>query len=134
MTKIINATPHALVFFVEDAGGPVAGVVGFGRGRAAQFRQMAELKPAGVVPRAATSKEAAGEVVVDGVSIPVDRTTYGEVENLPEPDGETTYVVSLLTAQAARAGCRITDDLLVVGETVRDADGKIVGCLGLGRI
>ena len=47
---------------------------------------------------------------------------------------DTTYVVSLLTAQAAKAGGRLTDDLLVVGETVRDADGKIIGCLGLGRI
>lgn len=134
MTKIVNATPHALVFFVEDADGAVAGVVGFGRGRAAQFRQVAVLNPVGFVPRAATAKEAAGEVAIDGVNIPVARTTYGNVENLPEFDGETTYVVSLLTAQAASAGGRATDDLMVVGETVRDADGKIIGCIGLGRI
>ncbi|NCU38383.1 hypothetical protein EOL96_04990 [Candidatus Saccharibacteria bacterium] len=134
MTKIINATPHVLNIFVEDEAGTVAGVVGFGRGRAATFRQVAELKPSGLVPRAATSKVALEPVVVDGVMIPVDRTAYGEVENLPEPDSETTYVVSLLAAQAAQAGGRNTDDLLVIGDTVRDADGKIIGATGFGRI
>lgn len=134
MTKIVNATPHAIVFFAEDDAGDIAGVVGFGRGRTAQLRQVAELPASGLVPRAAVATSPDGEVVIDGVNIPVARTTYGEVESLPEPQEGTTYVVSLLTAQAAQAGGRTTDDLLVVGETVRDADGKIIGCLGLGRI
>ncbi len=131
---IINATPHSLVLLAEDEAGAIAGVVGFGRGRSATFRQVAELAPSGLVPRAATSKLALEPVEVDGAMIPVDRTAYGEVQNLPEPDGETTYVVSLLTAQAAAAGGRPTDDLLVVGEAVRDMDGKIIGCTGFGRI
>lgn len=134
MSRIVNATPHALQLLAEDEAGNIAGVVGFGRGRAAQFRLVAELKPSGIVPRAATTKVALESVELDGVMIPVDRTAYGEVENLPEPDGETTYVVSLLAAQAASAGGRTSDDLLVVGETVRDADGKIIGCTGFGRI
>lgn len=131
---IVNATPHSLILLVEDEAGDIAGTVGFGRGRAAQFRQVVELAPSGLVPRAATTKVALSPVEVDGVRIPVDRTAYGEVENLPEPDGETTYVVSLLTARAAAVGGRTTDDLLVVGEAVRDTDGKIIGCTGFGRI
>lgn len=131
---IINATPHALVVLAEDEAGDIAGSVGFGRGRAATFRKVAELPASGLVPRAATTKVAEAPVEFDGVVIPVDRTVYGEVENLPEPDGETTYVVSLLAAQAAAAGGRSTDDLLVVGEAVRNTDGQIIGCTGFGRI
>ena len=131
---IINATPHAVVFLTEDQAGDIAGVVGFGRGRQTTFKKVAELAPSGLVSRAATSKVAEAPVEVGGVMISVDRTAYGEVENLPEPDSDTTYVVSLLTAQAAAAGGRRTDDLLVIGETVRDADGKIIGCTGFGRI
>lgn len=131
---IINATPHALILLAEDATGAIAGVVGFGRGRAAQFRQVAELVSSGIVPRAATTKVAEMPVEIDGMTIPVDRTAYGEVEGLPAPDGEAIYVVSLLTAQAAAAGGRTTEDLLVIGETVRDEGGRIIGCTGFGRI
>ena len=134
MAKIVNATPHGLQLLAEEDAGDIAGVIGFGRGRTAHFRLVAELAPSGLVPRAATTKVALPPVEVDGVTIPVDRTAYGEVENLPEPDNETTYIVSLLAAQAAAAGGRNTDDLLVIGETVRDADGKIIGATGFGRI
>ena len=134
MTKIVNATPHALQILAEEEAGDIAGVIGFGRGRTAHFRLVAEWAPSGLVPRAATTKVALPPVEVDGVTIPVDRTAYGEVENLPEPQEDTMYVVSLLTAQAAQAGGRSTDDLLVVGEAVRDTDGKIIGCTGFGRI
>ena len=58
---------------------------------------------------------------------------YGAIENLPEPDGETIYIVSKMVADAAAASGRTLSDLRLVAQTVRDADGRIVGCLGLSR-
>lgn len=58
---------------------------------------------------------------------------YGELYGLPAPDGETVYVVSKMVADAAAASGRTLDDLRLVAQTVRDAEGRIVGCLGLSR-
>jgi hypothetical protein len=47
---------------------------------------------------------------------------------------DTYYVVSSLTAEAARRSGRTLDDLLVPGQSIRDADGRIVGCQSLARV
>lgn len=49
------------------------------------------------VARVKTTSVVIGEV--DGVSIV--KTVFGDVEGLPEPDGVTTFVVSMVVAQAA---------------------------------
>ena len=58
---------------------------------------------------------------------------YGELYGLPAPDGETVYIVSRMVADAAAASGRTLADLRLVSQTVRDAEGRIVGCLGLSR-
>ena len=134
MTIIKNLTPHPLVMLAEEKNGDIEGSLGFGRAtRPANFRLAAELPSEGVA-RAATSTVAAGEVRVTGVSFPVTRTVFGEVVDLPEVEEDTLLVVSLITANAAVAGGRTADDLLVVGETVRDEGGRIIGCTGFGRV
>ena len=62
---------------------------------------------------------------------PISKNFYGEIIGLPEPQPGIFYVVSALVAQAA-AGRRT--DLLVVNDTVRDKEGRIVGCRGFARI
>ena len=134
MTKIVNLTPHPIALLAEDKAGDTAGSVGFGRGaRPGQFRLVAELPSEGVA-RAYPSTETVGEVEVAGEKFPVTRTTFGSPEGMPEPDEESVYVLSLITAQAAAAAGRSTDDLLIVGETVRDDKGVIIGCTGFGRL
>jgi hypothetical protein len=134
MAAIKNLTPHALVLLLEDPNGEVAGSVGFGRSaRPATFRVVAELASEGVA-RAVTTTETVGQVELAGEQFPVTRTTFGSPQDLPEPDGETTFVVSLVTAQAAQAAGRTVDDLMIVGETVRGAGGNIVGATGFGRL
>lgn len=131
---IVNMTPHALILLVEEDEGPLMGFVGYGAAAAlAHFRIVAELQSAGIV-RAATSVVPAGEVTVDGEIFPVTVTKFGEVSGLPAPTEETTFVVSLIAAQAAAAGGRSVEDLLTVGETVRDEGGRIIGALGFGRL
>lgn len=67
--------------------------------------------------------------VIDGVR--VNHRTFGEVSGLPEPKEGIVYIVSALVAQAV-SGQR--DDVYVVDETVRDSEGRIIGCNALAKI
>lgn len=53
---------------------------------------------------------------------------FGTTENLPAPVGGVYYIVSVITANAAKAEGRSTDDLVITADPVRDADGRIIGC------
>lgn len=44
------------------------------------------------------------------------------------------YVVSTITADAARRSGRTTEDLLTPGQLTRDEAGRVVGCRSLARI
>lgn len=57
-------------------------------------------------------------------------TVFGEVEGLPETQEGTIYVVSSLVAQ--RVPNRT--DVFIPNESVRDDQGRIIGCKSLGRI
>lgn len=52
---------------------------------------------------------------------------YGAVTDLPDDDGETLYIVSMMVRQALPH----RHDLASPGDLVRDADGKIVGAKNL---
>lgn len=105
--KITNLTPHEVT--VLDASNNII----------SRF-------PSAGIARAAQYREKIGEI--DG--IPVSRTSYGEVENLPEQEAGTVYIVSILTAQAAP----YRKDLYIVDDTVRDDAGRIIGCRALAQI
>lgn len=131
---LVNLTPHAAVLLVEDHRGQVIGMLGYGRDAVKRcFRSVAELPSQGVA-RVRAVTIIVGEVKVKDENFPITKTSFDKPENLPMPDGKTLFVVSLITAQAAKAAKRTTEDLLVVGETVRDADGRILGCVSLGRL
>jgi hypothetical protein len=88
------------------------------------------LPPSGVIARAVERVTPADPV--DGVP-----TAYVEcdgVRDLPGPALERWYVVSLVTAQAAKQWGRITSDLLIPGEQICDAKGKITGYKCLQRV
>ena len=134
MATIKNLTPHALVLFAEDPAGTVVGSIGFGRAaRPTQFRPVAELPSEGVA-RATTAVETMGSVEVNGEQLPVTKTVFGGTADLPAPAEGVRLVVSLITANAAQAEGRSTDDLLVVGDVVRDAGGRIIGTTGFGAV
>ena len=61
-------------------------------------------------------------------NVPVSKTVYGEVENLPEEADGVFYIVSQLIKNALPE----RKDLLVPAEVVRDEKGNIVGCRSLG--
>ena len=99
-TKVINLTPHS----INIVGGPT-------------------FEPSGEVARISSTNEGAGEMVINGESIPLITQEFGEVVGLPEErEGVLFIVSSLIFAQTNRK------DLLVPGEQVRDEDGRVIGC------
>lgn len=107
---IVNLTPHTVTVFSGET--PVLVLESTGVARAAQHDEACE--------------------PVEG--IPTVRSVFGAVENLPEPQPGTWFVVSIITANAARAANRSTDDLLVTSNPVRDAEGRIIGCRAFARV
>lgn len=130
--KIINLTPHSIVFFslsscIEQGGG---------RGYVLkdEAAPLGSIPPSGVVARAAMQAQAQDPVSIDGIGeIPVSENSYGNPVGLPEPQEGIGYVVSALTAAAAKVAGRDTADLFTPNGLVRDAAGAPVGCTGLAR-
>lgn len=110
--EIRNLTPHAIHVLGEDN------------------QVVLTLPASGVVARATTSRSCVGTVDVDGVAVPVNAASFGDVTGLPDPQPGVAFVVSAITAQAVRD----RDDVFIVDDSVRDADGRIIGCRALARV
>lgn len=105
---IVNLTPHAVTFYAQDGKTIINTIPSSGIARTVQTR-----KP------------------INNINgIPVSKTGYGAVEGLPDKQDNTIYIVSVLTAQAAKG----RDDLYIVDDLVRDDAGCILGCKALAQI
>lgn len=103
---LINLTPHEVTFLVG--------------------RRRLSLPPAEAPARCRVSRK-----VVDYFGeIPITRSVFGEVENLPEPAAGVRYIVSRIVAEA----CPQRTDLYIPDDTVRDEQGRIVGCRALAQV
>lgn len=101
---ITNLTPHTLTILVSDD-------------------ETRSIPPSGTVARCSASSTPAG----DHDGIPLARTSYGAVTDLPEPQDGVLYVVSGLV----RAAVPSRTDVASPGELVRDPDGRVIGCRNL---
>ena len=111
--KLINLTPHDIQLIYQDP---------------ELDHESIDIIPAsGILARCDVLKEAAGMAG----PVPVYNMTYGPVQGLPDPQADTAYIVSSVVAQSV-AGTR--DDVLVPIDFVRDDQGQITGCRGLGRL
>ena len=63
----------------------------------------------------------------EGIEVPLTRTTFGEVQGLPDPADDTLYVVSRLVISAVPD----RTDLVSPDGAVRDDQGRIIGCTAL---
>lgn len=104
--KIVNLTPHPIT---------VAGI---------------EIPASGTVARCEQRREKVATIDVDGTPIAVNRTTFGDVAGLPETQAGVVYIVSALVAQAVQH----RGDVLIVDDTVRDAQGRIIGARALATL
>lgn len=133
MTVIRNFTPHPVVLFAEDESGDTRGSVGFGpQARTANFRTVVRLESEGNA-RATQADETVGSIEVEGDTVNVVFTTFGNPVDLPDAEEGVKLVVSLITAKAADGVGRGTEDLLITSNPVRNAEdgpdkGKIMGC------
>lgn len=105
---IFNLTPHAINIVDDDN------------------NIIRTIEPAGTIARVSAKTVRSGEF--DG--IPLTRTEFGEVVDLPEPTEDTVFVVSSIVA--SRVPHR--SDVFIPNESVRDEKGRIVGCRSLGHI
>ena len=106
-TNLINLTPHGINIMT----GPNTGIY---------------IPVSGIVARCQSTRQQVGEVN----GIPVNRTKYGEVYDLPDQQDGVCYIVSLAVAKA----CPDRYDLFVVDDTVRDENGKIIGVRALAQV
>lgn len=127
--NIINLTPHNVnLYSVSDCT-----EVQQGSYKSLVLREGAKAiatYPSMGVARATASKAVVDQLEIAGQVVAINATTYGEPEGLPGAVEGTYYIVSALTAQAARD----RHDLLIVDGTVRDADNRICGCTAFGRV
>lgn len=104
--RIINLTPHAINFITADGNVTV--------------------EPSGLVARLSTETVITGEIN----GIPITETKFGKIEGLPKSCEDTVFIVSSLVA----GRCKNRYDIFIPNESVRDENGRIIGCRSLGRI
>lgn len=113
VVTVDNYTPHLVSLYTPDGKTQLCGINSSG------------------IARAAESHETVDTLSTDEFSIPVDRVSYGTVNGLPPEKEGVFHIVSLITALQCR-GSR--NDLLIVSDTVRDDQGRIIGCTGFARV
>jgi len=118
--KIVNLMPHDLTIFRAEDTKP-SGAKGYVLAR--ECAPLMVIRSSGI-SRAAAVENPVGQI--DGV--PMFRMAFGEPQGVPDPQPNTVYVVSSITAQACRDSGRDTHDLVMPARTVRDAEGRIIGC------
>ncbi len=107
--KVVNLTPHYITLQLQGDGDKIT------------------FEPSGTVARCHAASNQIGILDVGRHShVPVNLVRLGEVENLPPPAQGVRYLVSRIVADAGKLAGR--DDLLIPDDTVRDADGRIIGC------
>jgi len=106
MVKIINKTPHQITM-VFDSGETF-------------------IFPKSENPiRLEEKQEEIGKIH----SIPIMKKTFKK-SSLPEKENETFFIVSLIVAQSFPE----RQDFLIVNDTIRDNQGKIIGCKSFARV
>jgi hypothetical protein len=125
MYTIVNLTPHAVTVYATDD------VTEVTKGTYTSLILKEGAQPLVTYPSQGVARAASVKEQVDVVNgIPVFATSYGEPEELPTAREDTFYIVSALTAQAAKG----RKDLIIIDGAVRNAEGQIVGCTAFGRV
>jgi len=108
--NIVNLTPHKVVVMHESG------------------QEGAVFQASGTVARVVVALQESAPL--NGVDTWTQ--SFESIVNLPEPQDGVLYIVSLALVSAAACG-RKTTDLLVPGQQVRDAEGRVVGYRGFIR-
>ena len=104
---IMNCTPHAINIMDSER------------------KEILTLEPSGICPRCSVERKKVGDIN----GIPINKSVFGDVYDLPSPQPDTIYIVSRLVAEATRR-----EDLYIVDDAVRDENGRIIGCRALASV
>jgi len=113
--KIINLTPHDIV---------ICGSCG---------DKILTLPASGVVARVSSETTIIDYLEIDGFRVPVTKTEFAKVANLPDPVDGVVYLCSSLVQLNSTRTDLISPDTTRLG-AVRDNRGRIVGSTGFQRI
>ena len=108
--KVINCTPHDVNIITEN------GSITFPK--------------SGIIPRLTESQKKINSINSNGIEIDIMAKSFLEPEGLPEPQEGTIFIVSALVAGAVKN----RNDLFIPNDTIRDDQGRIVGCKNLAKI
>lgn len=111
MSNLINCTPHPVNILDENEG------------------TVKIYAASGILPRCSVETTIVGCIDVDGSSVNITDTTFGDVENLPLEEEGTLLIVSRLVLSA----CPDRSDLIVPNDVVRNEKGHVVGCRSFAR-
>lgn len=106
VNKFVNLTPHTINVVNSDD-------------------SIRTFEPSGQVARVSSSSEVVS--CDDATGIEISKTTFGEVEGLPDFADQTLLIVSGLVLGAIEN----RPDVLAPGELVRNDQGQPIGCKGL---
>ncbi len=101
--EFVNLTPHEITLVREDG-------------------EVVKIPPSGQVARVKVEQEVVNEIN----GIPIVKTTFGDIEGLPEPQEGKIFIVSSIVAQAAARTDVVAPDTSPQG-VIRDENGRIVG-------
>ena len=121
---IINLTPHTVNVISPEFLEPVP----YNGYKVVNENYACTTYPSQGIARAQSEQELVNSIEQPLDIIPVYKVRYGHPEGLPDYEDDVYYIVSTLTANAAKAAGRRTDDLLIPNGMVRDSDGSIIGC------
>lgn len=82
--------------------------------------------PAAVSARCTTKRQILGKIG----DITITKTVFGETKNLPEPQEGVAYIVNRIVAEANPE----RKDLYIPDDTIRDQQGRIIGCRALTQV
>lgn len=108
--KLVNLTPHTINWYKQNG-------------------EVMEIPSSGLLRCKVESKL---QEAIDGLQI--YRNTYSFEDVLPEEEQGTYYIVSSIVANAVKELKLDRDDIIVVNDSVRDENGRIVGCKSFARI
>lgn len=132
--KIKNLTPHAICIFtasqcVEQKKGNYTTLV-LKEGE----KPVLTIEPEVQIARVSSMTIYTDPVEFNGVSIPQAQVVFSKVEDLPNLEEDTLYIVSAITVNALKAHGHDTKQLRLVADTVRNEQGQIVGALSLAEV
>ncbi len=103
--EIINCTPHEVVLILPDG-------------------DTITWAPSGIIPRLPFTEEKVESIDSPLGAIDIKKKVFEDPTDLPAPHGGKLYIVSALVAGA----CPNRGDLIIPNNTVRDEQGRIIGC------